>query len=234
MMDPLANIDDLKSALLKRMVLFGALVGWCGALLVYRFIHSDSLWFGFLVWNLFLAAIPVMAAWLLIWAAHRRASWLVQALLFAIWLAFLPNAPYLLTDFVHLQERLPVPLWYDIALLGSFAGTGILLAYSSLADVQTVIARRFSAALGWTVAAIALLLSGFGIYLGRFLRWNSWDALTHPLRLLSDISERVIEPMSHPRAWGVTIIYGFALLLGYIALRVLQNLHAPDSRTRKT
>lgn len=229
-MTPFRSNDTLRSALLKRILLFGALIGWCGALLVYRFVHADSLWFAFLVWNLFLAAVPVMAAWLLIWAAHERASWIVHTLLFAIWLAFLPNAPYLFTDFVHLEERPPVPLWYDIALLGSFAGTGILLAYSSLADVQAVVARRFSAALGWAVATIALLLSGFGIYLGRFLRWNSWDALTHPVQLFTDITARLADPLSHPRALGVTVIYGVALLLGYIALRVLQSLHPIDTR----
>lgn len=219
---PPASTSQLSSELLKRVILFGALLGWCGALLVFRFVRSDSLWFGFLTWNLFLAAVPAMAAWALMWAASRRSPMLIQILLFSIWLVFLPNAPYLLTDFVHLQERAPIPLWYDIALLASYAGTGLLLAYSSLADVQGVVARRFSAMVGWIVATAALLLSGFGIYLGRFLRWNSWDALTHPVQLFSDITARVADPLSHPRALGVTVIYGVALLLGYIALRVLE------------
>lgn len=211
----------LERELVKRILLFAALIGWCGVLVAFRYARSDTLFFGFLFWNLFLAAVPAMAAWLLVWTDHRRASWIVQLPLLAIWLAFLPNAPYLLTDFVHLNERPPIPLWYDIALLASFAGTGLLLGYSSLADVQAVVARRFSAALGWALAAVALLLSGFGIYLGRFLRWNSWDALTAPVQLFADIAARVSDPLSHPRALGVTVIYGVALLLGYIALRVL-------------
>lgn len=222
------SASRLESELLKRILLFGALLGWCGALLVFRFVRSDSLWFGFLTWNLFLAVVPAMAAWALMWAASRRSPALIQVLLFAIWLVFLPNAPYLLTDFVHLEERLPMPLWYDIALLASCAGTGLLLAYSSLADVQAVVARRFSALAGWTLATVALLLSGFGIYLGRFLRWNSWDALTHPVQLFGDITARIADPLSYPRALGVTVIYGISLLVGYIALRVLELSRASD------
>ena len=68
---------------------------------------------------------------------------------------FLPNAPYLITDFVHLQERPPIPLWYDIALLASCAGTGLLFGYSSLADVQSTITRKFSPFFGWTLAFVA-------------------------------------------------------------------------------
>ncbi len=149
--------------------------------------------------------------------------------LFSIWLAFLPNAPYILTDFLHLRSRPPIPLWYDIALLGSFAGTGLLMGYSSLADAQALVAHRYSAMHGWALAFTALLLSGFGIYLGRFLRWNRWDALTNPAGLLLDISERAVDPLSHPRTLGVTVLYGVGLSLGYVALRVVQPRRIPPA-----
>jgi len=210
------------SEVIKRLLLFGTLMSWCAALLLFRFVRSDSLFFGFLLWNLLLAAIPAVAAWFFVRAAEIRSSALIQVSWFAIWLAFLPNAPYIVTDFIHLDSRPPIPLWYDIALLASCAGTGLLLGYSSLADVHATIARRFSASLGWALALAALFLSGFGIYLGRVLRWNSWDALTNPLPLFSDIADRVFHPLSHPQTVGVTFIYGITLLLGYIALRVLQ------------
>jgi uncharacterized membrane protein len=206
----------------RRVLLFGALLSWCVALLVFRFVRAESYLFGFLAWNLFLAAIPAVAAWFFVRAAENRSSALVQVWWFAIWLAFLPNAPYIVTDFMHLDDRPPVPLWYDVALLASCAGTGLLLGYSSLADVQAVITRKFSAVLGWALALAALFLSAFGIYLGRFLRWNSWDALTNPLQLFSDIAARALHPLSYPQTIGVTFIYGVGLLLGYIALRVLR------------
>jgi uncharacterized membrane protein len=206
----------------KKSVLFGVLIGWCAALIAFRVWHAGTLKYTFLLWNLFLAAVPAVAARLFVNAAESKSLAVVQICWFALWLMFLPNAPYIVTDFVHLEELPPIPLWYDVALLASCAGTGLLLGYSSLADVQAVITRRFSAWSGWAVALTALFLSAFGIYLGRFLRWNSWDAVTNPLELLSDISRHALDPLYHPRTIGVTVIYGIALLLGYIALRVVQ------------
>jgi uncharacterized membrane protein len=209
------------SPLMKRLLLFGVLLGWCGFLLAARVVHSGSVSFVFLVWNLFLASIPAFAAAAFVRAADRGSPPLVQTGWFALWLVFLPNAPYIVTDFMHLRPRPLVPLWYDIAVLASCAGTGLLLAFSSLTDVQGVLARKFSRLAGWTLAAAALVLSGFGIYLGRFLRWNSWDALSSPLQLAADIVERLLDPPSHPQTFGVTIVYGVGLLLGYAAFRGL-------------
>ncbi|HEY5993576.1 MAG TPA: DUF1361 domain-containing protein [Gallionellaceae bacterium] len=212
----------MRSEFVRRVVVFGALFVWCGALVYGRIVITQSYAFAFLGWNLLLAAIPAVAAWLFARAAEQHAHALLQVFWFAIWLVFLPNAPYVITDLVHLAPHSYIPLWYDLAMLASCAGTGLLLGYTSLADVQAVIARRFSARLGWGVAAAALLLSGFGIYLGRFLRWNSWDAFTNPKLLFSDIAELLTDPVSAPQAISVTLVYGFGLLLGYIALRLLQ------------
>jgi uncharacterized membrane protein len=210
----------------KRILIFAALMAWCAALLLFRALRANSLAYGFLVWNLFLAAIPAAAAALFAQSRSRA----MQTVWFILWLLFLRNAPYMVTDFVHLAPRPPVPLWYDIALLLSFAGTGLLLAYTSVSDVQTVIARRFGSAIGWTIALGALLLSGFGIYLGRFLRWNSWDALTDPLDLLSFMATHAVHPQSHLRTIAVTVIYGIGLTLGYLAYqvpRLRMNMQSP-------
>jgi len=169
------------SELRKRTLIFAALIAWCGALLFVRVMRSHSGAYLFLVWNLILAIVPAAAA---IWFAQAR-SRVTQSVGFVIWLLFLPNAPYILTDFVHLRERPGIPLWFDIALLLSFAGTGLLLGYSSLADVQGVVAKRFGHVASWATAFTALILSGFGIYLGRFLRFNSWDVLSDPLTMTS-------------------------------------------------
>ncbi len=213
----------MRSEFVRRVVVFGALFVWCGALVYGRIVIAQSYAFAFLGWNLLLAAIPAVAAWLFARAAEQHAHALLQVFWFAIWLVFLPNAPYVITDLVHLAPHSYIPLWYDLAMLASCAGTGLLLGYTSLADVQAVIARRFSARLGWGVAAAALLLSGFGIYLGRFLRWNSWDAVTRPLQLLADIGHQLTDPGSSLQALGVTLIYGAGLMLGYVALRTLRT-----------
>ena len=202
----------------KRALLLCALLGWCAALMLYRRERAGSIGFPFLPWNLFLAAVPVVAADLLKRAHQARWPVFLQVIWFVVWILFLPNAPYLITDFIHLKERPDMPLWYDIALLTSAAGVGLLFAYASVADVQNVLTRAFNSATAWIVVAVSLLLSGFGVYLGRFLRWNSWDAVSNPSQLFADISARVLSP--DDRTMGVTLIYGTALLLGYIALRV--------------
>jgi uncharacterized membrane protein len=103
--------DDL----VRRVLLFGALLGWCAMLLVFRALRSGSLSYAFLAWNLFLATVPAVAAWLFVRAATKGSAAGVQLGWFVLWLVFLPNAPYIVTDFLHLTERPAIPLWYDIA-----------------------------------------------------------------------------------------------------------------------
>lgn len=217
-MDPVAHNHRPTN----RLLLFGMLLSWCAALLLFRFARSGSFALRFLAWNLFLAAIPAVAAWFFARAMAKGSSRIAQVGWFVIWLVFLPNAPYIITDFVHLTERPGIPFWYDIALLTSCAGTGLLLGYTSIADVQAAITRRFSTVVGWVLVIVAVLLSGFGIYLGRFLRWNSWDTLTSPIQLFREIADRLINPLSHPQTFGVTVVYGVGLFLGYVALRFWQ------------
>lgn len=216
----------------KRWVVPGALSLWCASLFLFRVERSGSLMYGFLCWNLFLAWIPWLAGQAFRSASRRRTSSVLQLGWFALWLLFLPNAPYIATDFLHLAPRPLVPLWYDLALLLSFTGTGLLLGYASLIEVQTAVEERFSRVTGWGVAAGSLFLSGFGIYLGRFRRWNSWEVLTEPAGLFRDILDRLLNPTSHPRTYGVTLILGSGLILGYAALRwmVAPSLR-PDGRS---
>ena len=216
------NPEASKGGHSTRLLLFGMLLSWCAALLLFRFVRSGSFALRFLAWNLFLAAIPAVAAWFFARAMAKDSSRIEQVGLFVIWLVFLPNAPYIITDFVHLKARPGIPLWYDTALLISCAGTGLLLGYTSIADVQAAITRRFSAFVGWVLVIAAVLLSGFGIYLGRFLRWNSWDTVASPNQLFPEIADRLINPLSHPQAVGVTAVYGVGLFLGYVALRFWQ------------
>jgi len=167
---------------------------------------------------------------------YRRSPGIIRIAWFAAWILFLPNAPYIATDFVHLAPSPPVPLWFDVALILSCAATGLLLGFSSVAEVQAVITRSSGRATGWGVAVGALLLSGFGIYLGRFLRWNSWDALVRPKELARYVAPRASHPLSHPRTFAVTLIYGVGLVLGYVALRVLSSTFArrdPGRRSRQ-
>ena len=208
------------------MLIFAALITWCTLLVAARVWRSHSLMHVFLLWNLFLAAVPAIAAIFFM----RAKSTIARSIWFVVWLLFLPNAPYIVTDFIHLAVYPRIPMWFDIALLASFAGTGLLLCYSSVDDVRATLAQRFGSATSWTIAIAALLLSGFGIYLGRFARLNSWDALTDPLDLARYISHGAVHPFAHPKTIAVTVIYGVGLVLGYFAYqlpRLRTNMQSP-------
>lgn len=163
----------LKSADVKRLIVVSMLLIWCVCMIDVRTDRTGSGYYRFLIFNLFLACIPLGLSTALRVASHWRFHWTIQLPLFSLWLLFLPNAPYILTDILHLTWASHAPAWYDLALLLSCAGTGLLLGYLSLMDVQGIVARSFGAVSGWIFALVSLVLSGFAIYLGRFLRGNS-------------------------------------------------------------
>jgi uncharacterized membrane protein len=182
-----------------------------------RAIYSGTLNYVNLVWNLFLAWVPyvfsVIAAIL-----HRLLpkDWWLLPIPGIAWLAFFPNAPYMVTDFYHLGERPPVPLWYDIGLIAIFAFTGCFLAIASLHTMHRLVEVYLGKIVGWTFVSIALALSGSGIYLGRFERWNTWDLLLHPLSIFKDIASRVLNPLDHLRFIGFTLMFTAILLVFYL------------------
>ncbi|HEX8235502.1 MAG TPA: DUF1361 domain-containing protein [Abditibacteriaceae bacterium] len=211
----------------QRLIAVALLLLWCTTLIVYRAYRASGSFdasgiksMAGLLWNLFLATVP------LLWSSAFRAFMerkrpILAGIFFFLWLLFLPNAPYILTDLVHLAPRPDVPLWYVLALLLSCAGAGTMLGYISLLEVHKVIEHRSGKVAGWTVAAGSLMLCGFGIYLGRFLRWNSWDAFTNPIRLAKSILGQFIDPGPHPHPLSVTLIFGMGLIVGYLTLRAV-------------
>jgi uncharacterized membrane protein len=210
----------IERASLRRAGTLIVLLAWCAFLILGRWAWSGHRAFGFLAWNLFLAAVPAFASTVLGYSHRRRHPRVLLWAWGALWLAFLPNAPYIVTDLVHFQYRPPVPLWFDIALMVSAVGTGLLLGYASTAEVQRVVSERRGRVVGWAVACGALLLSGFGIYLGRFMRWNSWDVVTSPERLFGALAAHAGDPSLHARTVAVTLIYGVGVTLGYLGLKL--------------
>lgn len=210
----------VRSADVKRLVLVSVLLVWCVSLVAVHVDRTGSGYYRFLITNLVLACVPLFFSTVLRIASHWRLHWTIQLVFLSLWLLFLPNAPYILTDILHLTRASQAPAWYDLALLLSCAGTGLLVGYLSLIDVEAIVARSFGSAFGWIFATVSLGLSGFALYLGRFLRWNSWDVLLEPSRLFG-IAGAAINPAAHVRAVAVTIIFGMILTLGYITLRVL-------------
>ena len=195
-----------------------------GALLGARMIYSGTHQYGFLGWNLCLASIPYLAG---LWAeaehCRRPGHWKRLVLPGAIWLLFLPNAPYIVTDLIHLSRyRPPVPLWYDAVLAFAFAWTGCLFGVVSLSIMQARVRAEAGAAASWAFALIAIGLCGPGIYMGRVLRWNSWDVFAQPLSMLGTVFGALADPLSHWPAIAASLIFA-GLMLGcyvtYVTLR---------------
>jgi uncharacterized membrane protein len=191
-----------------------------GALLVCRLIVTGATSFGFLPWNLLLAWVPFGAAATLRLLDHQdRLTRPRAALLVAMSFGFFPNAPYLVTDFVHLRPRPgEAPLWFDIGVLMIFAWTGLLLGFVSLDWVQQVLRARIGSVRSALIAIVVLGLSGYGIYLGRFARFNSWDLLLRPIDIARHLADVIVHPRSHPRTLAVTLLYGALLGGAYFTL----------------
>lgn len=146
----------------------------------------------FVPWNLLLAILPVGFAA----AAYMTRRWWLFGLFGGLWLLFLPNAPYLITDLVHLRPYSDVPVWYDALMLFTLSLTGVLLGLASLAMMQAAVRRRADTAVSWLFVLFTLGLSGLGVYIGRFLRWNSWDLLVRPFTLLADLADHFSKPQA--------------------------------------
>lgn len=196
------------------------------ALLAGRWLVLGDTTFAFLLWNLFLAWLPLGFALL----ARRLRSSASQLFVLGLWLIFFPNAPYIVSDLMHLRER-GAPLWFDAALLATFALAGLFVAVASLRVVHELVAARAGYPAAWGMTAAVCGLSGFGIYLGRFLRLNSWDALLHPLHLAHLTAARLSEPLAHPQTWGVSAVFAALLFATYIALEGRPGRREPGSST---
>ncbi len=189
--------------------------GLLAAAVAVRVVAVHSLDATNLVWNLFLAWIPFLVALVLYDGERRGASVGVLWALGAAWLAFLPNAPYIVTDVKWLGDYAGGSRTYDAVLIGLAATIGIVLGFVSLYLVQTVAARRLGHVVGWVIAWGALVLSGAGVYLGRFERWNSWDVLTEPRRIVEQLLAGAVDPLQHARAIVLSAAFAATLCLGY-------------------
>lgn len=188
------------------------------SLLAIRIWYVNNIDYLFLVWNLFLAFIPFALSSMLV-LYEKNIKLLALLLILALWLLFFPNAPYILTDLFHWQEKDPVPPWYDLIVILSFSWNGLMLGFISLADVQKVLTKRCNSFFSWAFVVLVIFLSSFGIYLGRYLRWNSWDIFTNPWGLKDDIVERILSPIVYLEVWAMTIVFAIFLLLGYLLIK---------------
>jgi uncharacterized membrane protein len=228
----MAALSDRRVATVFAFVLAS---GLCVSLVALRAMHAGYDGYGFLVWNLFLAWIPFLLAVVFYDGYRRQRPRLFLGGVGVLWLLFLPNAPYMVTDLIHLGHVSGAPLWYDGAMIAAFAATGLLLGLCSLFLVHAVALRVLGPVLGWLLVAPVLALCSAGVLVGRFERLNSWDALVDPARLIDLLARHLADPLASRRA--IALLVGYACFLGvaYVVLYAVSSLRLElerESRSR--
>jgi uncharacterized membrane protein len=190
----------------------------CIGLVLARVAYSDTGRHLGLIWNLFLAWIPFILSYLAHAVSWRRVwLYLVIPVVAFLWLIFFPNAPYMLTDLQDLaRTATDAPLWYDVIIVVWCSWTAMLLGVVSLYLMQDIIQRRFGRFTAWAFVFIISAASSFGIYIGRFMRLNSWDILQNPAETAVNILGVVIDPSRRLAAF--TLLYTFFFLFVYLLL----------------
>jgi uncharacterized membrane protein len=186
------------------------------AMIVFRILYTRTPEHSAIAWNLLLAWIPFALALIVYERARSGVATPALAAVGVLWLLFLPNAPYIVTDLKHVGRGGGVPVLYDVLLLSAAAWTGLLLGLTSLFLMHAVARRLVGAVNAWALVVAVLALSSFGIYLGRVQRWNSWDVFVRPGPLSGAIANGMLHPLSHTRPIAVTILFTSFLLASYL------------------
>lgn len=189
-----------------------------------RVAYSDSERYTQMIWNLFLAWIPFVLAYLTYALSWKRPLIYFVIPIFAIlWLIFFPNAPYMITDLEDIGNGFgEAPVWYDIMLQVWFFWTGLLLGVVSLYLMQEVVKKIFGKLLAWIFVFTVSVLSSLGVYLGRFLRFNSWDIWKNPVEILRDSAKLLLA--MRPRTIGFIGLFTAFFVLVYLTLYAFGHL----------
>jgi uncharacterized membrane protein len=208
--------------------------GFSCLLMAGRVLATGERSFLFLLWNLFLAYLPYALtermAVKIEWIENRWKRWL----LLSGWLLFVPNSFYIMTDLFHLQKLTGAPKWFDVLLIFSFAWNGLLLGILSVRKVEVILGVVQGRVFSFVFILGVMWLSAFGIYLGRYLRYNSWDVITSPVSLLEEIAYMFTHPMQHRMEWGMINTWGLFMTLFYFTIRTLSENFISHNSTIKS
>jgi uncharacterized membrane protein len=198
------------------------------ALLGLRILFTGTTRYSFIPWNLALAWISLSLGVSLVrslrknrWSSGRNVT------LSLLWLAFLPNAWYVLTDFIHVFPNGEISQLYDIVLISLLVFVGFVLGFASLFLIHRELLRRFNQRKSYLLIEGAIFIASFAIYLGRDLRWNTWDVITNPGSVVLNVSDQFVDPLGHPRALNVTLLFFVILSLIYFAFWIVSQPTRP-------
>jgi uncharacterized membrane protein len=190
-----------------------------------RILFTRSLQHGYLIWNLFLAWLPLLFCLAAVRVARSEpgSRWKFWTLATA-WLLFLPNAPYVFTDLIHLGPRSRGHFWVDLVLIVLCAWTASVLGFLSLYVMQSIVRRRRGVLISWAFVAVVSGLTGLGIYIGRFLRWNTWDVLVNPFGLASDILSWAMNSAADKKLAIYPLLFALLFFAAHVTLSGLLHL----------
>lgn len=190
-------------------------------LLGLRIIFTWNETFIFMTWNLFLAWVPLLFI-KMIWEIDRRKSLSLPMLTVALvfWLLFFPNAPYIVTDLKHLKQVPDYMLWYDALMIFTFAVSGLLTGLYSIRIAHRLIRQRGNALISWFLIGASMVASGYGVFLGRYGRWNSWDIVSQP----GALAKAILTTLREPFAIKHTLAFSFVLMLMYLAFHIFAEI----------
>jgi len=203
-------------------VLLGIMSSFCFSLSILRVYLSDNTFYISLNWNLFLSFIP----WIISHALTNRKNLtnrFFKWTMFLMWLVFFPNSVYILTDLFHLRRASGFPIWFDFILITSFAWTGFVFGLISLLNIEKFLCGIFKRSFVNIILTLLLFVGSYGVYIGRYLRWNSWDIIMQPILIAGDIKDQLTDPMTHKGTWGMTILMGVLLNMMFWSIKLLRH-----------
>lgn len=218
-MKPLSSFNKLLTSFLL----------FIGLLIIFRVMYAQNTGYLFLVWNIFLAWIPYVLSTQ--FGQYRQKEKWKQLFLLGSWLVFFPNALYIVTDLVHLRDETNMPWWFDAMLLFAVAFAGLLMAFVSLRNAEKYLAGIFSKKIIQLFTLALLFLGSFGVYLGRFERWNSWNIINDPFQLTFNIADCIINPIDNYKVWAITVLFTGVYSLLYYSIRILPKVFAENNNT---
>ncbi|RYU93689.1 DUF1361 domain-containing protein [Emticicia agri] len=191
-------------------------------LLIAGVIKTQQLRGIYLLWNLFLAWVPlffvlVARRYQFLHQTPTRLRQLIIYVCLGLWLLFFPNSPYIITDLIHLTESHSRLLWFDSVSFFIVALAGLATGLYSLYVAHQIIRQITNKFWAWSILSISVVLSGFGLYLGRFVRFNSWDLFTDPIFLF----RKSFQELQNPLAIQTTMVFSLVVMVLYVSLNLL-------------
>lgn len=202
-------------------------------LLCTRIAMTGYLTYTFLAWNLFLAFVPYFISE---WLVHNTAVLKSKIKTFVIllwWLLFIPNSFYIVTDLFHLEQFNSAPKWFDLLLIFSFAWSGVLFGILSIMKIETVFQLVTKRKTTMIFVFAIMWLNAFGIYIGRYLRYNSWDIIMQPFSLFNEMLQIIIHPFQNKMEWGMIMVWAVFMTLLYMSIKLMREAFITESNNNK-